>query len=227
MKYIILLSFLFFIPISQADIHIEPYASAGGSYSASIPSSPDSFFMSFAVGGRFGYSFLGASLGFDLFWNHYSPGISGIHNVRYDSQPIEPGFNQGRGSFLEYSVAREPFQPFSIGLFTAIDLPFLFNVYGTVFYSIPAESVNADYQGYGMKAGMSYISAFYVQLNLEFQWAYYHCVERMSCSNNFNILSAFVSLSLPFSTDVFDFGNVDDSENSDTEESESDSSDDI
>lgn len=227
MKYIILLSFLCFIPVSQAEIHIEPYVNAGGAYSSSIPSSPNSLFMVFSLGGRFGYNFTPISVGFDLFWTHYAPS-SGIHHMRSgSSEASRPGFDTGPGSTFEHSKTREVFQPFSLGVFTSVDLPFLFNAYGTIFYSIPAESINVNYQGYGARAGLSYLSAFYVQLNVELQWAYYTCTESVNCSDDFNIFSALLSVSVPFSTDIFDFGDSSDSENPDTEESEASSNSDI
>lgn len=230
MKYIILLSFLFFIPISKAEIHIEPYVNGGAAYSSSISSSDKSgtLLMTFGLGSRFGYSFSPMSVGLDLFWTHYNTGSSGTHHVDIRNPQPDKGNHQpdkgfvGPSSSIVFSVLPGNFQPFSIGLFTALDLPFLFNAYGTVFYSIPAERRNANYQGYGVRGGLSYLSASYVQFNLELQWGYYMCAGSDSCSNDFNIISALLSISVPFSTDIFDFGNVSDSEeNSDTEDSNS------
>ena len=229
MKYIIFLSFLFFIPVSQAEIHIEPYVTGGVAYSSSISSSnessfkssSDSFFMTFGLGGRFGYSFSLVNVGLDLFWTHYNTGRS-VRQVR-----VEPSDKKDEGSHVYFSELPGHFQPFSIGLFTSVDLPFLFNAYGTVFYSIPAENRNVNYQGYGVKGGLSYLSAFYVQLNLELQWGYYMCTESTDCSKGFNIISALLSVSVPLSTDIFNFGSDPDSEDSNTEENEENSSSDI
>ena len=174
--------------------------------------------MTFGLGSRFGYSFSPVSVGLDLFWTHYNTGSSGNHETVVRSPDPK------KSSSIQFSQLPGHFQPFSVGLFTSVDLPFLFNAYGTLFYSIPAENKNVNYQGYGVRGGLSYLSTFYVQLNLELQWAYYNCTESANCANNFNIISALLSISVPFSTDIFNFGNTGDP---DTAESEEDNSSDI
>ena len=222
--YIVLLSFLLFLPISRAKVHIEPYGSVGGSYSSSVSSSP--LFLNYGLGARLGYNFSFLSAGLDLFWTHYNIGSSSSvqHLEVYHSTEPTKGFNQaGESLALHYSEVREPFQPFSLGAFVVVDLPFLFNTYGTVFYTFGKKTVN--HQGYGVKAGLSYLSAYYVQVNLELQWANYTCSEPESeqCSSGgFDILSVALSLSVPISTHFFDFGREDTEEDS---EEDSDSSD--
>ncbi len=225
MKYcVILLSFLCIVPVSKGKVHIEPYGNIGGSYSSSISSGP--LFMNYALGARLGYQFLSVSTGLDLFWTHYGTGTSSNVQhveVHYSSEPNK-GFNQASKSVsFHHSEVREPFQPFSLGAFVALDLPLLFNTYGTVFYTFGKKTVS--HQGYGIKAGLSYLSSFYVQLNLEFQWAHYTCMEEAQCSSSrsFNVISAALSLSVPFSTDFFNFGREEVPED-DTEDSENDTS---
>lgn len=223
--YIILLSFLCFVPISKATVHIEPYGNIGGSYSSSLSSEP--LFMNYALGARLGYQFLSISAGLDLFWTHYGvgSGSSVQHLEVYHSSEPNKGFNQAVESVsFQYSEVRDPFQPFSLGAFVALDLPFLFNAYGSVFYTFGEKTVS--YQGYGVKAGLSYLSSFYVQLNLELQWAHYMCSTaeaQCSSSNNFSIISTALSLSVPISTDFFNFGR-EDSEDSESSEDDTDSS---
>lgn len=223
MKYIIFLIFLFLIPVSQAEVHFEPYGSIGASYSSSV--SPGPLFMNYVLGARLGYRFLSVSTGLDLFWTHYDTGNgkgSSHLEVRPSSESTK-GFNEpGIGTSIQYSEVSEPFQPLSIGAFAIVDLPILFNAYGTAFYSF-GDRRSINHQGYGLKAGVSYLSTFYLQVNLELQWSHYICAEKADClnqSNSFNILSAMLSLSLPLSTDIFDFDDSDNFDNSDSSEEE-------
>ena len=222
MKYIILLGFLFFIPASQAEMHFEPYGNVGFGYSPALSSQP--LFMTYALGGRVGYRFLSVNTGIDLFWTYYDTGSSSrspLLEVFHPSNSSK-GFSQaGESVSFQYSEVQEAFQPFSIGVFTAVDLPFLLNAYGTLFYTFGRKK-DVNHQGYGIKAGLSYFTSFHLQLNLEFQWAQYICMEKVSCSNNFDILSAMLSLSLPFSAEIFDFGNA--SEDSEETEEETEGS---
>ena len=227
MKYIILLSFLFLIPVSQAEVHIEPYGNIGASYS-SASKSP---FLNYALGARLGYRFLSMGAGLDLFWTHYNTG-NGVGEVYiHHAREEEKGFGQSeKGVRIRPSNAVRSFQPFSIGAFVVVDLPFLFNTYGTIFYSF-GERKFINHQGYGLKAGASYLSTFHVQLNLELQWSHYICMAQADClkskSSDFNILSAMLSLSVPLSTDIFDFDSFggSDSDGSDSDGSDSDDSD--
>ena len=225
MRYIILLGFLFLIPVSHAEIYAEPYGSIGGSYAGSKVFSR-SLFLNYALGGRVGYRFMSVATGLDLFWTHYSTGngasprVVGIH-----SSPPLKGFNQAKRSvYVHYSSTAVSFQPFSVGVFAVVDLPILFNAYGTVFYSLGTKS-SINHQGYGAKAGISYLSAFYVQVNLELQWSQYICDGKKSSDcmdhKNFNIISAMLSVSVPLSDDIFDFGRSEDSEEEISEVEES------
>ncbi|MYE07595.1 MAG: hypothetical protein F4X95_02445 [Oligoflexia bacterium] len=220
MKYIIFLSFLLFIPVSsQAQIHLEPYGSLGGSYSSSSSSRP--LFMSYALGGRIGYHFLSMAAGVDLFWTHYSTGASSTrshHLEIHRGVTGDRGFSQaGKTVSLNYSQLSSPFQPFAIGAFVSVDLPFIFNVYGTLFYTF-GDKNQVQHQGGGIKAGVSYLSSFYVQLNLELQYAYYRCTEQARCSANFSVISALLSLSIPIPSHIFGFGGVSSSSESTEEE---------
>ena len=175
-KVICFLIFLFFIPIAQAGVHVEPYVSAGGSLSNSI-SSKSSIFMAYNLGGRLGYSFLGFSTGLDLSWTYYDVGnnSSDPNSTILNSDPVlEEGIK-----IKPYEVI-EDFQPFSIGVFGSVELPFLFNAYGTLFYTFGDRDL-LSHQGYGVKAGVSYLSTFFVQLNLELKWANYICMAEAKC----------------------------------------------
>ncbi len=206
MKYIIFLSFLFFIPVSQAEIQFEPYGNIGASYS-SVSSRP--VFMTYVLGGRVGYSLASLSVGLDLFWTHHNIGgnSSSQHHLEvFHQSSTVKGFGQAADSVsFQYSEVSRPFEPFSMGVFGALELPFLFDVYGTFFYTF-GEKKSVNHHGIGAKAGASYLIAFYVKLNVELQYAYYKCIELAKCSQNFGIFSAMFSLSLPLSSDIFDFG---------------------
>ena len=218
---IFLSSLLFIIPISQAGIHVEPYGSAGGSYSGGAASEP-AFFMTYDLGGRLGYNFsdFGFGLGLDLFWTHYGLGDGAFSSTVFVHPPkknVKPDDSTGL-----YERERDVhYQPFSIGVFGKVDLPFLFNAYSTVFYTF-GEKKLIGYQGYGVKVGASYLSDFFVQFNLELKWANYICTDSQ-CDDSFNIFSLLVSLSVPLPEDIFDFGS---GSSSDMESSDSlDSSD--
>lgn len=212
---IFLSSLLFIIPISQAGIHVEPYGSVGGSYSGGVAKN-SSFFMNYDLGGRLGYNFsdFGFGLGLDLFWTHYGSGEGATSSTVF----IPPSKEKGPDKSPEI-YTREvdvDYQPFSIGVFGRVDLPFLFDAYSTVFYTF-GEKKLIGYQGYGVKVGASYLSDFFVQLNLELKWANYICTEA-ECDDSFNIFSLLVSLSVPLPEDIFDFGSgsSSDMENSDS-----------
>ena len=193
MKYILFISFLFFIPVAQAGVHVEPYISGGVSYAP--------LGGAVGAGGRVGYSVPLISAGLDLFWNYHGIGTSSSIwplEVHHSTQPIK-GFSQSSESptFYYSSESVDSFAPFSIGVFGAINLPLIVNTYGTLFYSM-GEKGNADYKGYGVKLGISYLAALFLQVNTELQWARYNCDNRnASCKEGFNIFSLFVSLSMP------------------------------
>ena len=217
MKYIIvLLVFLFFVSPSYAKLHIEPYGSVGGSYASSL-SSP--LFMTYALGGRLGYRFPVVSTGVDLFWTHYDTGSSsGSHSLVdvYHQSGSVKGFSQaGESLSIHHSEVSEHFQPFSIGAFAVVELPLLFDAYGTLFYTF-GEKSTLNHHGYGVKAGVSFLSTFHFQFNVELQWSHYICAEgKVNCSKNFDIFSAIFSLSLPLSSDML--GSWADSTDSDDE----------
>lgn len=203
---IFLSSLLFIVPISQAGIHVEPYGSVGGSYSGGAASKP-AFFMNYDLGGRLGYNFsdFGFGVGIDLFWTQYGLSSGKFYSTTVIVSPSPdknikpndtPKFHKREGD-VDY-------QPFSIGVFGRMDLPFLVDAYSTVFYTF-GEKRLVGYQGYGIKAGASYLSSFFVQFNLEFKWANYVCTEAQ-CDDSFNIFSLLFSLSVPLPEDIFDFG---------------------
>ena len=209
MRYIhYFFGFFCLIPFSSiADVHIEPYGGVGGAFSTSIDS-PQSFFMKYTVGGRLGYKLSIVHAGLDIFWTHYDTGDHrDVTTVR--PFPIErKGLEQATGSVdITPAKPRTSFQPLSIGAFTAIKLPLFFNVYGSIFYAFGSKD-NIGHQGYGLKAGVSWLSASYFQLNLSAKWAYYTCQSKAKeCANSFSIGSALLSVSVPFSLDLFSSSN--------------------
>ena len=214
MKYIILLSFLFLIPVSQAKVHVEPYGNIGGYYSGSKVFAKQ-LSLNYTLGARLGYQVLSIATGLDFFWTYYSTGYPPLITQNNSTSDPVRGFDQvDRSVFIIHSQSPEPFQPFSIGAFAAVELPFLVNAYGTLFYSF-GDKDSISYQGYGVKAGVSWLSTFYIQVNAELQWSQYicggeteaKCIDRKS----FDTLSAMLSISVPLSFDVFDFGNSTDS----------------
>ena len=224
-KGIVFLSSLFFIiPISQAGIHVEPYGSIGGSYSGGAASKP-AFFMTYDLGGRLGYNFsdFGFGLGMDLFWTHYGLAGSVAQSTVFVSPPKTGGPDDSPK--IHSREVDTNFQPFSIGIFGKVDLPFLFNAYSTVFYTF-GEKKLIGYQGYGVKIGASYLSSFFVQFNLELKWANYTCTESQ-CDSSFNIFSLLASLSVPLPEDIFDFGSNSSSDLDSSESSELESSEEI
>lgn len=211
MKHIIaLLSFLFLmLPwVSRAGIHLEPYADIGGSYASAFSSRP--LFISYSLGGKIAYQFSVFKTGVDLFWTSHNTGGSSSSlqhvEVYHDSQAPVKGFGQAKKSVsLQYSAVSANFQPFSIGAFAEVELPFIFDAYGGLFYTF-GDKGGLNHQGFGAKAGFSYFSAFYLKFNLELRYAYYNCMDQSACSSgNFGILSALFSLSFPFPPDLFDF----------------------
>ena len=209
---------------AKADIHIEPYASLGGSYSSSL-SSQYSFFLNYDLGGRVGYKLSPVTVGLDMFWTYYDTATGvGSNTLEITKSPEENvGFSQANSS-LNYSRISQPntsFKPLAIGGFVAFELPFLFDVYGGGFYSWGSKD-SLSYSGFGLKVGASYLSAYFAQLNLELKWAHYLCGEgqNSSCPEegaNHNIFSVIVSVSVPLSMSMF--GPKDsDEEEADTEQ---------
>ena len=202
--YIILLSILFFVSPLKAEVYLEPYGNAGVSYSPTAMSS--TIFMNGSLGSRVGYSFLSVSTGVEAFWTHYGVIGNGAREKTYDSSDhsFSKGFGQGINSVsLHSKIVGGSFQPWSVGLFAALKLPIWFNGYGTAFYTFGSKQA-VKHHGYGVKMGLSYSLAVYVQLSLEFQWAHYICQATQCPSGpSFNIFSTALSLSVPLSFDVF------------------------
>ena len=209
MRYFILLclSFFVFIPVSQADIHLEPYGGAGISYSRS---SESQLFMSYTGGARLGYSFSLLSAGVDLSLHHHRMGdsLTTFSSVVVNKPATSVGFSQARDNVnIQYSSSgSSSFTPFSVGAFVGVDLPLLFDCYGSAFMSFGKKD-NTSMIGYGLKAGVSYLSLPFVQLNAELQWTYYGGgSDRQIRNNGFQLLSALLSVSVPLSFDADFFG---------------------
>ena len=204
MKYFILLclSFFMFIPVSQADIHLEPYGGAGISYSHS---SERKLFMSYMGGVRLGYSFSLISAGLDLSYHHHRLSNSYTIPSVVVHQPAESkGLSQARDNVsIQYSSSGgSSFNPFLVGAFVGIDLPLFFDFYGAAFMSFFGKKDNLAMTGYGLKAGISYLSLPFIDLNAEVQWAYYRGGETAVSRDNFQLLSVLLSVSVPLSFDA-------------------------
>ena len=184
--------------MAPAKIHLEPYASAGVSYSKKLSrSSP--LFMNYAGGARAGFSFLLVKAGLDLSYNYYSGESLGFPNVVINQPPQSRGFSQADDSAsITYSKAGKAFKPFNIGVFGAFDLPLLFDLYASLFYSAGGKQGALSYPGWGMKAGLSYLSIPWISLNLEALWANYSN-SQVKYLRQFSIMSVQLSVSLPLS----------------------------
>jgi len=200
-KYIIvILSFLVLIPLSQAKLYLEPYGSIGTFYSGSGAEAEffnESFFLTYSLGTRLGYSVMNLSAGLDLFWTHHNFSTY-IGTDKVNNRPVNEKFKIGTNVRLEDPDFE--FKPLSIGVFASIDLPLLFNIYGTVFYAFGNKRFKTDtvnYNGAGLKLGTSYL-AYYVQLKMEFNWAYYNCAtDIIGCKGNINVTGVMLSASVP------------------------------
>ena len=197
------LSVFFFVPLfSIADVLVEPYGGVGGAFAPSANKKAGSFFMKYTAGGHLGYQISLIKVGLDLFWTHYDTGRSqGVVTVRPSTQDTR-GFTQATKSVgIKSTDEHTAFQPLSIGVWTAVDLPLFFDVYGSLFYAFGKKD-SIHHQGYGLKAGVSWSIAPHLQLNLDAKWAYYKC-QPAKCVSQFSVLSALLSLSVPFSLDLF------------------------
>lgn len=223
MKYFILLflSFFMFIPVSQADIHLEPYGGAGVSYSRS---SDSKLFMSYMGGVRLGYSFSLLSAGVDLSLHHHRMGSSWatFPSVVVNQPRQSVGLSQARDNVsIQYSsIANSSFNPFSVGAFVEVDLPLFFDCYGAAFVSFGKKD-STSMTGYGLKAGVSYLSLPFVNLNAELQWAYYQGGSQVR-TESLHLLSVLLSVSIPLSFDADLFGGGGEERSSASSESSSD-----
>ncbi len=195
---------------SRADIHIEPYGSIGGAYSSTIrPSASSSFFMHYVLGGRLGYDLSLVKVGIDLFWTYYDTGSDDPPVEVHHTSNKRKGFGQA-GTSLDIRANRKhtAFTPLSVGVWTAVDLPFLVDAYGSLFYALGGKKDFFNHRGYGLKLGLSWLAVAYFQLNAEVQWAYYMCQKDPKCSSDFPALSALISVSVPLSFDPFSSKNA-------------------
>ena len=222
MKYIIFFIMLFFTNIAQAELHIEPYGNMGAVYA--IGEEGNTLSLTYSAGGRIGYRLVAVVLGVDAFWTYYNTGSASSAVVSLNSETPEKGFSQAQSSSsLQFSSTDKNFSPLSVGAFVAMDLPFLFDAYGTIFYSfvMGQNAVPQPQNGYGAKLGISYLSAFYVKLNLEAQWAQYNCNTEGGCPGyHTSYISGMFSVSVPLSFDIFGGGGESSSENDSTMEEE-------
>ena len=212
MKYIILIgACIYTSAFASAAVYIEPYLGGGASYSRigttdDLRSSP-LLFTGWTLGGRLGVQWLNLKTGLDVFYNHYNMSNSfSMPSVIVHNPGTSTGFSQaGDNVSIQYSRSRNNFNPISIGLFGIFDIPFITDIYGTAFYSFGDKS-SIFYHGPGVKVGMSYLSAFFAQFNLELQWAHYFC-RKTEClqSKGFNLLSIVFLVSVPFSTKLLSF----------------------
>lgn len=212
MKYIILIGACIYTSFfASAAVYIEPYLGGGFAYSrigtTNDLRSSSLIFTGWTLGGRLGVQWLNLKTGLDIFHNRYNMSNSfRMPSVIVHNPNVSRGFNQaGESVSIQYSRSRNNFNPTSIGLFGIFDIPFITDIYGTAFYSFGNKDT-IFYHGPGVKAGLSYLSAFFAQFNLELQWAHYFC-RRTEClqSRGFNLWSIMFLVSVPFSTKLFSF----------------------
>ncbi len=212
MKYITLIGICIYTSFfASAAVYIEPYLGGGLAYSRIGTTddlrAPSLLFTSLTLGGRLGGQWLNLKTGLDVFFNHYNTSSSfRMPSVVVNNPNTSLGFSQASDSVsIQYSSQRNNFNPISIGLFGIFDIPLITDIYGTAFYSFGNRS-SIFYHGPGIKAGMSYLSAFFAQLNVELQWTHYFC-KSTECfqTRGFNLWSAMLLVSIPFSTKLFSF----------------------
>lgn len=182
-----------------ASLQVEPYGGLGLAYtsfdqrSLSIP---------FMGGVRLGYKVLNVTAGLDAFATYYRPAKNLISpNVVVRNQALTKGFSQAsENTSIQFSRSSEVPVPVSLGLFGTVGVPLLFDVYGGLFYST---SLNKRYSGPGVKAGITYLSAFFVNLNAELQWVFYSCKGDTCAKRKSNVMGVVLSVSMPFSFGLF------------------------
>ena len=120
--------------------------------------------------------------------------------------PLSKGFSQANDSVsIQYPQQATHFRPWSMGVFGVFDIPFIFDVYGSVFYSFGTNN-NNFYHGPGVKAGISYLSAILVKFLAELKWGYYMC--RSGGPNNpclepgFNMADIMLTVNIPLSSSL-------------------------
>ena len=182
-----------------AGLHVEPYGGLGLAYtsfdqrSLSIP---------FMGGVRLGYKVLNVTAGLDAFATYYRPAKNLIApNVVVTRPSTTAGFNQAsENTTIHFSRSSEVPIPVSLGVFGTVGVPLLFDVYGGLFYST---SLNRKYSGPGAKAGITYLSAFFVNLNAELQWMLYSCKGDTCAKKASHVVAVVLSVSMPFSFGLF------------------------
>ena len=207
---------------TKANIHIEPYGSIGGAYSSSVrPSASSSFFMHYVLGGRLGYDLSLVKVGVDVFWTYYDIGSNDPPVEVHHTPKNLKGFEQAGTSLgIEADRKHTAFTPLSIGVWTAVDLPFLISAYGSLFYALGGKKDFLNHRGYGLKVGASWLAVTYFQLNAEVKWAYYMCQKDPQCSPDFPVLSASISVSVPLSFNPFSSEDLQDSKEAEEDNTE-------
>ncbi len=209
MKFIFLFMFAVIGSSAHGSIYMEPYLGGGLSYSRisaddNLSTPPQYFSRNLSFGWRAGYEFFNMRGGLDIFHNrHYTSSGFNMFSVVVQKPQTNKGFSQAGDSVsIQYSRITDNFNPTSIGLFGAIDLPFLFDFYGTFFYSFGKKG-SLTHHGPGVKVGVSYLSLFFVQLNIELQFTHYSCPNTECLQSSFNMGSLLFLVSVPFSTNMF------------------------
>lgn len=198
----LLLGFISMPYTSKASVHLEPYAGIGLAHSSLKSSGPIS--VTYNFGGRLGYKVLNFTTGLDVFFNYYRSSNSSFSfpSVILNKPSATTGFKQaGKSLSILYSESgEESIQPVSIGVFGIFNIPLLLDAYGTAFYSF----ASSKYHGPGLKAGISYISSFFLNINLELQWTHFFCRKTDCQSSSINTLALILSLSIPLSFNLFE-----------------------
>lgn len=158
-------------PLSEAKIHIEPYAGWSWTATSSKPlikqnvdklSSAYSFlskgryYQGPSPGMRLGYSSLGLAVGIDMAFGYWSS-----------------LYKEDWTSFKN----KEQIMPLLPGLFVSYKLPLLFRVYASLIPQASIQFTSAEenswcHQSRGAKFGMSYMSLPFVSINFEYMPLY-------------------------------------------------------
>ena len=211
--YIGLWIFCWLAPMwAGAGVLIEPYFGGGAAYSRmtagdSVTTAPKHFTTTLALGGRLGYEVLKLKGGLDVFYNRFHTGSGfSMPSVVVNNPGVSKGFRQAGDSVsIKYASTSENFNPLSVGLFGALDLPFILDIYSSLYYSFGKRNARS-YSGPGVKVGVSWMSFFFVQFHLEMGWTHYFCKGSECLQTGFNMMSALLMVSFPFSMDLLGAG---------------------
>ena len=210
MKHFILILF-FLTPITEAKIHIEPYAGTGVMWSRPINFNSIKTELNTIQNQdnqvsqiQSGVDSLQKGLGYIQSTVIYRGYIGGLR-LGYTSLGLALGVDMAYGIFNKFSGEDSKLNGLNFllpGIFASYKLPLLFRVYGSLIpntYKISylkmryKNGASVTCNGAGAKFGLSYLSLPFVSVNFEYQ-GIYGTTPLIECKKHFHTLSAFVNL---------------------------------